>query len=238
MIKNPKDQLILLSTPNSGSDWFSNILAEKEEKKYFREFFNPITNEKYTDLLANSFGCELVSTYKNIASQNLADCETTYNNTWKKENFNFTKENYSVFKIPFFVKKFNCIALTRRIENSFPPNRKNEVFCWYESIYCSMIKNIDTLPKKTKLQIENSIKNNSIVHKILMCFQIYQESLIDYCTEYKIPIVRWEILMKEKKDILIELEKTNLKKIEIIANSIIETRKFKTKDFKKYNFNN
>lgn len=124
-----KTQMMLFSTPNSGSDWFAAaLLAGNPNQKYFREFFNPITNDKYIDALLPGFGCEFISSYKNIARLDHKLCEQIYEETWGRENFDFTKENYSVFKIPFFIEKFRGIAITRQIENSFPARRRNEVY--------------------------------------------------------------------------------------------------------------
>jgi hypothetical protein len=234
-----KKQMILFSTPNSGSDWFASAICKGDpEKKYFREFFNPITNDKYIDELSTGFGCEFISTYKNIAQLDKKICDEIYEKTWKKEKFNFTKENYSVFKIPFFVEKFDCIALTRKIENSFPPTRRNQVFWWYDCIYNSMLWNFDVLPKKTKKMIEVSEKTlNTIEHKILMCNYIYQETLIDYCNEYEIPIIQWENLMN--KEVMGELNKIpsfcNLD-LKSMKNWILETKEYKQKNFNKYKF--
>jgi len=234
-----KNQTILFSTPNSGSDWLASIIIAGDNKiKYFREFFNPITNDKYTDELAKGFGCEFISTYKNIARLDNSVCEKIYKNTWEKEKFNFTKENYSVFKIPFFVEKFNCIGLIRKIENSFPPSRKNEVYWWYDCIYNSMLANFETLPPKTKIKLEISEKTlSSIEHKILMCHYIYQETLIDQCQEYGIPIIEWENLVGSTKKINTELAKIPLNlNLEAAINSVISTKKYVAKKFNKYNF--
>jgi len=231
--------MILFSTPNSGSDWFASMLiAGDPKKRYFREFFNPITNDKYIDDLAGGFGCEFITTYKNIARLDKRICEEIYQKTWQKEQFNFTKENYSVFKIPFFVEKFDCIGLTRKIEHSFPPRRRDHVFWWYDCIYNSMVANFDTLPPKTKKMLkisENTL--SSIEHKILMCNHIYQETLKEYCNDYKIPIIEWESLV-DKKEVIKELTKLPYDlNLEAMVEFALETKEYEPRNFKIYGFN-
>jgi len=235
-----KNQTILFSTPNSGSDWFAATICRGDpEIRYFSEFFNPITNDKYIDELARGFGCEFITTYKNIASLDKTICEEIYQKTWGKERFNFTKENYSVFKIPFFKEKFNCIGLTRKIERSFPPSLRHNVYWRYDCIYNSMLANLDTLPKKTKNKMEISERTlTSIEHKILMCNHIYQEALVNYCNEYDIPIIAWEKLMGRKKDAIKELEKITHYNLDIksMTNWTITTKQYKKRNFNVYNF--
>jgi hypothetical protein len=234
-----KKQIILFSTPNSGSDWFAQAIYETNPKiKYFREFFNPITNEKYTDKLATGFGCEFVTTYKNIANFDKEICEKIYQETWEKENFNFTKENYCVFKIPFFVEKFDCIALNRKIENSFPPSRRNCVFGWYDSIYNSMLSNFESLPKKTKNRIKFSERNlNSITHKVLMCHQIYQKCLVEYCNFYNIPLIAWESLVGNEHEIKEELKKIPYDlDIDATTQWLLKNKSYNQKNFDFYQF--
>lgn len=234
-----QNQTMLLSMPNSGSDWFASVILKTDSKiKYFREFFNPVANKKYFDCLSEGFGSELTSSYKKIACFSGEQLyEKIYAATWLKEQLNFTKENYSAFKIPFFIKKFNCIAFTRQITNSFPPVR-DEVFDWYEAIYFSMVENIKTLPEETQELMKVSVKIcNNRQQKILMCHYIYQKLFLKFCQEYKIPVIRWEFLMGDHKDIIEELKEITFLNKESLISNIIQSRKTNHKKFDSYNFN-
>ena len=97
--------LLLLSAPNNGSDWFADTLINSQQNlNYFREFFNPCTNPKYAPILSEGFGCEYDSCYEKIITCQDDLLQVIFDDTWKKENYNFTKENYSCAKIPFLIK--------------------------------------------------------------------------------------------------------------------------------------
>jgi len=227
--------IILISAPNNGTDWICRTIADSERKlKYFREFFNPITNKKYTNELSEVFGCEYVSCYEKIAYYNKEKCKKIYEKTWLKEQYNFTKENYSVFKIPFFVEEFKCFSMTRKVENSFPPTRENEVLCWYDAIFNSMVLNIDNLPSKISNKIRIAKKSSSIKEKVIMSYVIYQEAMVNYCREYDIPIIEWENLMGDESVLFPEVEKIEFIDSKRWIDAIIRTRKQKEKDYNSF----
>jgi hypothetical protein len=224
--------IILISAPNNGTDWICRTITDSERKlKYFREFFNPITNKKYTNELSCAFGCEYVSCYEKIAQYNKEECKSAYQKTWLKEQYDFTKENYSVFKIPFFAEQFRCFAMIRQIKNSFPPNRENEVLCWYDAIFNSMVLNVDNLPIKTSNKIRIAKKSISIKEKVIMSYIIYQEAMIDYCKEYEIPIIEWENLMGDESVLFKEVEKIEFIDSKRWIDSIIKTRIHKERNY-------
>lgn len=136
------DQIILLSLPNMGTDWLASALVTHNPAlRYYREFFNPITNWKYADILATAWGCEIPSTVGNIASPSVP-LEAVYRQTWLNESFNFTKENFSPFRLPFFASRFQVFVLLRTPELVFPPGRPS-VYAWYDALYEGMLADDD-----------------------------------------------------------------------------------------------
>jgi hypothetical protein len=224
-----KNQLLMLSMPNNGSDWLAKTITNSQnECKYFREFFNPATNTKYSDILGEEFGCEYINFYKNIISFDCSSCEHIYNKTWKQENYNFTKENYSFFKAGFYIQNFNCFALIRKIENSLPANRRAEVTGWYLSIYESLLYNKIYFPELIQVKIDHfNSKKTRIDEKVTFAFCIYQELLIATCNQYKIPVLQYEDLFdcdnEQLNKILIKL-KTDID-CKYWADEIEKTRK-------------
>lgn len=233
------EQVMLLSSPNSGSDWLAATVCTAEPTaRYFREYFNPITNEKHFDLLATEFGCETPSTIDQIVRFDDEKSERIYQETWGKDNFNFTKENYSAFRVPFWTQRFTCFALTRDVENSFRPSRREWVTTFYDAIYNAMLANIDNLPDKTKQQMritETTVQ--SLTHKVIMAYVIYQDVLVENCRKHNIPILKWENLMGDEDLVYQELKKVPFIATEAWAKAVLETRSFKKKSFNKYNFN-
>lgn len=135
---------MILSLPNSGTDWLCPILAKHGGLRYYeKEFFNPICNRQYGDLLEQAFGCELVSCYRNIGvrSDDQVDVlERVYRQTWARHDWNLDKENFSPFKVSFFARRFLIAFLYRSPENVFPPSRLR-VWQWYDAIYHGLVDN-------------------------------------------------------------------------------------------------
>jgi hypothetical protein len=136
------DQYLILSLPNSGTDWLCPILAEHGGLHYYRkEFFNPITNPQYGHVLEAGFGCELPTCHRNIGrGAEAADLEAIYRETWLREEgaWNFDKEVYSPLKVEFFARHFRIAFLHRPVESVFPPSRLR-VWAWYDAIYCAFL---------------------------------------------------------------------------------------------------
>jgi hypothetical protein len=115
-----KNQLLMLSMPNNGSDWLVKTITNSQDGcKYFREFFNPGTNPKYSDILGEEFGCEYITFYKKIISFDHSSCEQVYNKTWKKENYNFAKENYSFLKAEFTFRILIALGWSEKLKTHY-----------------------------------------------------------------------------------------------------------------------
>ena len=143
----PRHQYMMLSLPNSGTDWLCRILAKHGRgdglRYYDKEFFNPICNLKYATVLEGPFGCELASCFENIGVRSeyqARDLEAAYRATWEMEGYNFDKENFSALKVPFFAQHFDIVFLYRPAYNVFPPSRLR-VWAWYDAIYTAMVAN-------------------------------------------------------------------------------------------------
>lgn len=198
--------MMLLSAPNCGSDWLAATLCDSQKGiNYSREFFNPANNHKYCDILAKGFGCEYVTCYKQIAENNQDICQSIFNSTWKQERYNFTKENYSCFKIPFFVKEFNCFAFVRDVRDSLPAKRRTPVTSWYLSIYESLFFHKDSLPRRVTQKMDLFLKTpTKIDEKMVFAFCLYQELLAMLCKHFMIPVLEWKLILSLGKNDLIQ----------------------------------
>jgi hypothetical protein len=136
---------MILSLPNSGTDWLCRILAKHGKgdglRYYEKEFFNPICNPKYAMMLEPVFGCELAYCHENIGIWSEVqdeELEAVYQDSWACESYNFDKENYSALKVRFFARHFELVFLFRPVENVFPPSRLR-VWAWYDAIYSALV---------------------------------------------------------------------------------------------------
>lgn len=130
--------LLMQSLPNSGSTWLAEMLAKHlPDCSYVMEFFNPLRNPKYEQVLSRQFGCELIASHRNIASAGWIGIDDDIINTWGRERFTFTKEVFSPFKLPVFVRHFKCFVLLRSAEQSFPPSRAR-IWSFYEHAWFAM----------------------------------------------------------------------------------------------------
>ena len=136
-----RDQYLILSLPNSGTDWLCPILARQGGLRYYqKEFFNPICNPVHGTRLEAAFGCELASCYANIGlpwDRQVETLESLYRTTWAAEPYNFDKENFSPLKVAWFARHFRIVMLHRAASSVFPPSRLR-VLAWYDAIYNAM----------------------------------------------------------------------------------------------------
>lgn len=125
--------------PNSGSDWLCRSLAAcSPGVRYFdKEFFNPITNGQYGDVLETAFGCEMVSCHRNIATsveRQREALEAAYAQTWCRESYDFDKEVFAAWKVSWLAEHFELGFLVRDAVGIFPPSRVR-VWSWYDAVY-------------------------------------------------------------------------------------------------------
>ena len=186
-----RHQYMILSLPNSGTDWLCRILAQHGRgdglRYYDKEFFNPICNLKYATVLEGPFGCELASCFENIGVRSelqARDLEAAYRASWEMEGYNFDKENFSALKVPFFAQHFDIVFLYRPADNVFPPSRLR-VWAWYDAIYTAMVANGEIEADQLDLQ-ERALA----AHKA--CWDIMR----DAAKRFDAPILDYETLCK------------------------------------------
>jgi hypothetical protein len=192
----PARPIALLSLPNTGTDWFVDLLLRQNPHlRYYREFFNPICNPVYENDLNRAFGCEMVDNYTLIAK---AHCphEAVYQQTWAKENYNFTKENYSAFKLDWFRAHFDCFVLYRRAELTLPGNRL-QVKTWYDAMYCSLLRNRWTLEPDVRVLVDfAAAEADTIAKRLVAAFVIYYYKLLKDAHRHEVPVLEYDLLMQ------------------------------------------
>lgn len=188
--------IALLSLPNTGTDWFVGLLLRQNPTlRYYREFFNPVCNPKYEDELNRSFGCEMVDNYAMIAKP-LRRHDPMFERTWVKENYNFTKENYSAFKLDWFLDRFDCFVLYRRAELTLPGSRL-QVKTWYDAMYCSLLRNRWTLEPDVRLLVDFAVAQaNTIAKRTVAAFVIYYYKLLRDAQRRNVPVLHYDRLMQ------------------------------------------
>lgn len=133
-----EQSLCMLSLPNSGSTWLANLIAVNTEwSRYCMEYFNPLRNSRHYTALAPVFGCELISCYRNIAKGDCDGIDQAIDRTWHTDDYNFTKEVFSPFKLPAFTRHFRCFVLLRHADDTFPPGRAR-VWSFYEHAWWAL----------------------------------------------------------------------------------------------------
>lgn len=192
----PQRPIALLSLPNTGTDWLVELLLRHNPYLiYFREFFNPICNPTYENVLNRAFGCEMVDNYALIAR---ARCpyEEVCRQSWAKENYNFTKENYSAFKLDWFVGKFDCFVLYRRVELTLPGSRL-PVKTWYDAMYCSLLRNRWTLESDVRMLVDFAVREaDTVAKRQVAAFVIHYYKLLKDAHRYQLPILHYDRLME------------------------------------------
>jgi hypothetical protein len=194
-IAEPRRPIVLFSLPNTGTDWFVGLfLRQNPALRYFREFFNPVCNPTYEDELNRSFGCEMVDNYAMIARP-LRQHDPVFQRTWAKEQYNFTKENYSAFKLDWFLSKFDGFVLYRRAELTLPGSRL-QVKTWYDAMYGSLLRNRWTLEPDVRLLIDFAVAEaNTIAKRMVAAYVIYYYKLLKDAHRLNMPVLNYDLLM-------------------------------------------
>jgi hypothetical protein len=180
--------LLMLTMPNSGSTWFAKLLAERLPgcRYYDKEFFNPICNLKHELKLRRNFGSELVDCYKNIASPGDLYIDHDIGSTWGTENYNFTKECQSGFKLEAFLRHFRVFVFLRPEAESFPPNRAR-VWSFYEHAWYS-------------LQYHGySLKAETTVDRALEAYRIIYAHIVSDAKRRRVPIIFYSDLFDQRE---------------------------------------
>jgi hypothetical protein len=191
----PREQVLMLALPNTGSDWLAELwLRQGPGLRYFREFFNPICNPKYEDVLNRAFGCEMADNYALLARPG-CPCDEVYERTWAREDYNFTKENYSAFKVGAFAERFRCFVLYRKAEASLPGGRL-QVKTWFDAMYASLAVNREALaPDVRRLVGFAAAEADTINKRQVAAFVIYYYQLLKEARRRGLPVLDYDALM-------------------------------------------
>jgi hypothetical protein len=217
---------MMLGLPNCGSDWLMEVICRcNPDLRYYREFFNPACNEPFEADLSDQFGCELVPTVTAIARpiprEAYADL---FYRTWMTRPYNFTKENYSSFKVAEHRRYFNCFVLYRRLALCLPGSRRNEVKCWYVAMYQSLLDNFKTLgPLQPLVRHRQKLSSNKAC---VVAHTAYYAELLSAAKKYSLPVVHYDVLMdSDEAGIAEHVRHLPGVRAGEVARSIVETRR-------------
>lgn len=229
--------IALLSLPNTGTDWLAGLwLRQNPALRYYREFFNPICNPKYENDLNKAFGCEMVENYRMLAEP-YCPCEEVYWRTWAREEYNFTKENYSAFKLDWFSLRFDVFVLYRRVELTFPGERL-QVKTWYDAMFWSLVKNKWGLESDVRSLVDFACQHADTVNKRQVAsFVIYYYKLLKDAHRCSVPVLDYDQLMRSSAEELSRVlgQLAGVRDVERLAQEVCATRRPSKKDFGELN---
>jgi hypothetical protein len=227
------EQVMMLALPNTGTDWLADLwLRQGPGLRYYREFFNPICNPKYEDVLNRAFGCEMADNYALLARPG-CPCDEVYAQTWAREDYNFTKENYSAFKVGAFADKFRCFVLYRKAEASLPGGRL-PVKTWFDAMYASLAVNRAALEPDVRLLFGHAaVAADTINKRQVAAFVIYYYQLLKEARRRRLPVLDYDVLMSRSAAELVPYLRglPGVVDPERLAQDVCATRRPAAKDF-------
>ena len=204
---------LMQSLPNSGSSWLAALMAKHLPGcRYRMEFFNPIRNSRYSEILRYNFGCELVSCYKNIATFGDSMIGADITETWGNENYTFTKEVFSPLKTAAFNEFFQVFIFLRREADSFPPSRLR-VWSFYEHAWHAL---------KAEGYDLTAITMESRAHE---AHNVLTDKLIEHAADLGIPVVWYEELFEDNRALMEIIKRAVGLELPELVTEIMETRK-------------
>lgn len=181
--------LLMLSLPNSGSTWLADLIAKHSRwDRYCMEFFNPIRSPKHYNTLARNFGCELHACYKNIADPGDEMIDRDIRESWGTEEFNFTKEVFSPFKLEAFARHFRCFVLLRDLGDTFPPKRAR-IWSFYEHAWFAL--------KEAGL-LGNAYPAWHFEDRAMQAHAIMQAAIVVDAERLGVPVIRYRDLFEDE----------------------------------------
>ncbi len=176
--------LIILSLPNSGTTWLATTIAKHRPGRYYDEYFNPVLNHRHQVKLRRVFGSELACCYRNIARGDGPEVDEVIRETWCRDEYSFTKENYSPFKLRSFVRHFEVVVLLRHTAGVFPPSR-GRVWSFYEHSW-------QALKDAGHEMVEVSLRARAMEAHALMARELRRSA-----DELQVPIIYYEDLFND-----------------------------------------
>lgn len=216
--------LLMLTLPNSGSTWFAAVLAKHIPgcNYYDKEFFNPVCNLKYEEVLRRNFGSELVSCYRNIATEGDDFIDDEIKMTWGKENYTFTKECQSPFKLPTFIRHFKCFAMLRSSSMTFPPGRVR-VWSFYEHAWHALLA--AGFVVKATSTVDRAVEAHAIMH---------QRITLD-CKQLGVPLLEYQEIFGMWADVRASLKRVlDMPIADALVDEIVSTRKTEKRSWAAY----
>jgi hypothetical protein len=213
MSKDATKPLLMLTMPNSGSTWFAKLIAGHLPgcRYYDKEFFNPVCNLKHELVLRRNFGSELVSCYLNIASAGDTHIDDDIAATWGSENYTFTKECQSAFKLETFLRHFRVFIFLRPTAESFPPTRAR-VWSFYEHAWHSL---------KLHGYAMNALTTGD---RAIEAHRLIYSHLLSDAERRGVPIIYYGDLFGEREALRAQLARALGYDGDAIVNAVIETR--------------
>jgi len=210
------EQYLMLSLPNSGSTWFADVISKHIPgcRYYDMEFFNPLRNERHEHTLTRQFGCELANCFRNIAEPGDEWIDGDIDRTWGTEDYNFTKEVFSPFKLPVFARHFRCFVLLRSPQDSFPPTRLR-IWSFYEHAWIAMKESGHKLVSKGARE------------RALEAHCVMSRAIEDDARNHGVPVIYYNQLFGNEDALRNNLERVFGFELDGMIDAISQTRKFK-----------
>lgn len=138
------DGFLLASLPSSGSDWVAECICKADPSLcYAREYFSPTVNIVHAETIEQCLGDTMAMSLPRLVTPcGQRRIESLLDQTWRRESFNFTKENYLPFHLDSFANFFDVVVLLREFHHTFPPHR-HRVTQWYEHFYAALYHRLD-----------------------------------------------------------------------------------------------
>lgn len=213
------DGLLLAALPSGGSDWFASCIRMAQPTlRYAREFFCPMCNWQYAGRLERDLGDTTYAATDKLCVEMTDDSlNSLLNDTWRREDYNFCKENYLPWKLTAFSKQFTTVVLVRDFDDTFPPNRQR-VIRWYEHFYCALF-NAGQLDEESVMEATNPTARAAIG------FFYFRQKLIDMAHELDLPLIYVSKITRQNATEITDAVKRVPVDTQALVDAIVQTRR-------------
>lgn len=217
-----KEQFMVVCNANSGSDWLSPILARRvasgPQKYWQKEFFNPITNNRFAEELSPVFPSESAIGYENFGVRLTDDLiqrvlNPIYRKTWAQLDYTFNKEAYTPNFTRWYASKFNVVGLVRTTEDLFPPT-KARTWATYETMWLGLRKNGWVL-----------FHSESMKSRAMEAHRVMREFLMQELADIGAPVLHYETMVSgSESEVTDEARRIGWLDVEGFVQDVMESR--------------
>lgn len=181
-----ENDFMLLSLPKSGSGFL--LSSVKESNTWL------LCRDDYFNFVANELPKLTVNQQKSLFAHCISELtlKEAYENRWKRQRTQCTREQWLAFQVPFFQKHFTIFVIYRHRKYTFPTTHQLIYNVWYNSFLSAQF-----YPNSVFAKIQDYLNSKALTEAERRCalHDIAFYTILSDCVRYGLPVIDYEKIM-------------------------------------------